>query len=239
MTIRYTIGAVCLSAALMTATTASAATVELEFQSDVNAFLDENDANPWLVMTDYTAGDTTVSDASVGAYRVKANLFGAAADFLAFCLEPLVDFDLPAPYDQINKFGTAVTTQLNMLAENALNLVKSHETAAAFQMAAWEITTENSAPFGLDDGFFTVAGGSVNANLAKGIAEGWLDDITNGNWSAPTSSYMIFSSDVSQDLITSVVISAVPLPTSGLMMMTALLGVGGLTARRRRAARRS
>jgi hypothetical protein len=239
MNTRYILGTVILSASLAAASTASAATINLQAQSDVNPFLDADDANPLLVMSDYTVGTTTIPNSAIGAYRVKAELFGAAADFLAFCLEPLENFALPAPYERLNKFGVEVTTHLNMLAENAMSLVQSHETAAAFQMAAWEITTENASVFDIDDGFFQVAGGSQNSDDAKDIAQEWLDNIQDDFWAAPSSSYMILSADGTQDLLTSVVISTVPLPATGLMMATALFGAGGIAARRRRVTRQA
>ncbi len=239
MTIRNTFGTVLVTAALMSGSTAAASTVTLEKQNETSVFLDENGENSWLVQTDYTVGSATIPNAAIGAYHIKADLMGGIANFLAFCLEPLQSFELPSEYQQVNRFGADVTMHLNMLAENALGEVNSHATAAAFQMAAWEITTESALSFGLDDGEFSVAGGSNNANAAKDLAGVWLNNIETNVWSAPTSSFLILSSDTEQDLLTSIQIAAVPVPASGLMLASVLIGAGGLTARRRRAAQRT
>jgi len=234
MNVRFPIGSALLSAAILTASNATATTLELEYQSETSAFYDANDENALLVVTDYLVSEAPVNGAAVGAYRIKADLMGVATDFLAFCLEPLTNFVLPATYERINKFGEDVTTQLNMLAENAFELVQTHETAAAFQMAAWEIATEDLAPFNLGNGNFQITGDSTASNLAEGIAQDWLDNITNATWGDPTSSYMILSAEGNQDLLTNVAVSTVPLPTSGLMMATVALGAGALATRRRR-----
>lgn len=216
---------------------ALAAPVNVTLQGS-HVMYDTNDQNAWYAETDYMAGDVSVTGIAAGAFRLfGTDEDGVISDFLAFCLEPLESLILPQVHQTGSNFSAAITTRLNTLAQNAMGLVTNHETAAAFQFAAWEITTETSGSYDILDGFFRVTGNLATSNAAEGIAQGWLDNIAEGSWGAPSESYMILNASGTQDLLTNVVtgdLAPVPLPASGLMLLTAAIGAGGMAARRRR-----
>jgi hypothetical protein len=235
MTIKFSTSAVALSAIMLMATDVSASTLTVSTQGS-HIYFDAHDENPLFARTQYNVGDQAVTEITAGAFRVTGtDINGISNDFLAFCLQPLEGLDLPRVHAIANNFSDAITGRLNILAENALDLVTSHETAAAFQMAAWEITTEiaNNA-YDIDEGLFRITSDLEKSNAAEGIAQGWLDSIETGFWGPATKSYMILSADGTQDLLTNVQIGTVPLPAPGLMLLVSILGAGSLSARRRR-----
>lgn len=227
------LASVALSALLVAASGASAAPVTVSQQSNVHVMYDVNNKNAWFATTQYSVGTKQVTNVAAGAFRLTAtDAAGTAMDFLAFCLEPLEGLVHPKLHEYGSLFTAAITQRLNTLAANAWGMVSDHRTAAAFQMAAWEITTETANLYDVDDGHFRITGNGEMSNLAEETAQIWLNNLSDGTWGATDKSYVIFNSNGTQDLLTNVAVSPVPVPASGLMLMAAL-GAGGVLARRR------
>lgn len=231
------IAAIAVSTTLAAASGAAASTVVVTTQGS-HVYFDANDANPLFARTEFNVGNDAVTNITAGAFRVTGtDINGVSNDFLAFCLQPLEGLDFTPVYDMVNNFNSGITDRLNILAENAFQLVNTHETAAAFQMAAWEITTEiASNAYDIDDGFFQITSDLTRSNAAEDIAQGWLERIETGTWGPSSTSYMILSAEGTQDLLTNVAtnVSTVPLPAPGLMLLASVIGAAGFSARRRR-----
>ena len=222
-----------LSTTLLAASSAAAATLTVSQQSDVHVMYDSDDQNAWYAATDYLVGSQEITNVAAGAFRLTGtDAYGAAMDFLAFCLEPLEGLLHPRDHEMGSNFSAAITQKLNTLAAFVWDSVSDHRTAAAFQMAAWEITTETSGIFDVDDGFFQITGDGNMSNLAEITAQSWLDNLSNGTWGDTDSSYMILNAQGTQDLLTNINMTPVPLPSSGMTLLAAI-GAAGFVARRR------
>jgi hypothetical protein len=202
---------------------ASAATYNVTAQGK-NVFLDANGKNAWYENVSYALNGSRVS-ASAGVFRMKlTGANGVAQDFLSFCLEPLEYLRIPRVYADGTSLSKTQVGSLGALVNNALKLVVNSRTAAAFQLAAWEIANEGGK-LDLNKGAFVVK--SANGNTV-GLAQGWLNAISGGKWAANTR-VRILTATQTQDLVTD--LPPVPVPAAGVLMMGAL---GGLAALRRR-----
>ena len=160
-----------------------------------------------------------------------------AASFTTFCVDIFHTLTTPSTYDfkAISQLTTNTTTltrlstlvgMSNLLINNASDKAT---TSAALQLAAWEIVNETSGTYGFSTGTFRSSGG--NSDGARTLAMTYLNNITSGQWQAPTGTLKYFYSANSQ----SQVLSAVPEPATWAMMIGGFGLVGG-TMRRRRAA---
>jgi hypothetical protein len=214
-------------AATLVALPASAATLDITKQGS-NAFKDKNGMNAWYESTTYSLGGKKVS-ASAGLFRLNAkDAKGVVKSFVAFCLEPLEILRLPKTYAIGTPLSQTVVGRLGALVSNALHLVKDSRSAAAFQLAAWEIANEGAkTKLSLSGGAFKVL--TANKKTVT-LAQNWLDGIGSGKW-APNPRVTIISAQDTQDLVTD--LAPVPVPAAGLMMMGALGGLAALRRRRR------
>lgn len=211
---------------------ASAATLDVSKLGN-NAFQDENNQNAWYVSTQFQVGSYTSGYVSAGAFRLQAeDAAGMIQNFVAFCLEPLETLTLPKSYEIGSTFAAPIVDALNALATYALPQVTNSQSAAAFQMAAWEITTETSASYDINGGDFQIIRNSTASNAAEAQAQGWLDMIGTSAW-ADTDDHMILNASGTQDLLTDVVVT--PLPASSLLLLSGLVGAGAVARRRQKA----
>lgn len=230
---KRTLIAASAAATLLTATVGSAATVTVEKQNATSIFKDENGQNLWYVPTKLTVGTYQSGWVAAGAFRLKDSN-GNIDDFLAFCMEPLMPMNTPIDYEMGSLFTTAVNHNLQTLAANAWDLVTNQITAGAFQMAAWEITTETAASFDINSGFFQIDASNRKSNKAEVLAQTWLTKVETNIWEAPQKEYLILNTQGNQDLLTN--IQSMPIPASGLLLIGGLVGAGTF-ARRKKAAK--
>ena len=207
---------------------ASAATINVTKQG-TNAFVDASGGNGWYQSTSYTLNGTGRS-AAAGMFRLTGtSTNGAVQDFLAFCLEPLETLTLPKDHTVGTTLGTSVLDRLGALMSNAFTLVTGSQSAAAFQMAAWEIANESNGSLDLANGGFRI---TAAAQGTQSLAQSWLDLIGSGQWTS-TGNVTILSASGTQDLLTN--IAPVPVPAAGVMLLGGLAGLGALRRRRKAA----
>ena len=207
---------------------ASAATINVTKQG-TNAFVDASGGNGWYQSTSYTLNGTGRS-AAAGMFRLTGtSTNGAVQDFLAFCLEPLETLTLPKDHTVGTTLGSSVLDRLGALMSNAFTLVTGSQSAAAFQMAAWEIANESNGSLDLANGGFRI---TAAAQGTQSLAQSWLDLIGSGQWTS-TGNVTILSASGTQDLLTN--IAPVPVPAAGVMLLGGLAGLGALRRRRKAA----
>ncbi|MFZ1726870.1 MAG: VPLPA-CTERM sorting domain-containing protein [Albidovulum sp.] len=214
-------------AVLLAAMPAAATTVNVTAQG-TNVFRDMNGQNAWFQSVSYTVNGTA-RHVSAGAFRfVGTTPNGNSQNFVAFCLEPLEWLSLRT-YTDGTSLSASVVGQLGSLLSNAFGMVNNSTSAAAFQIAAWEIVSESVGNYNLGSGAFQLT--SVNATT-RTLAQGWLDSISSGQWTS-TGGVRILTASGTQDLLTDM--APVPVPAAGMMLLGGLAGLVGL--RRRRKAR--
>jgi len=107
---------------------------------------------------------------------------GSVQRLRAVGLQPLEDLQFPMVFNlDAIQYGQTVIDDLNALSHNAWGLVTNETTAAAFQLAAWEIAHE-IGEYKIDDGHFQVTGDTSASNRAEETADGWLQSISTGVW---------------------------------------------------------
>ena len=160
---------------------------------------------------------------------------GKAATFLTYCIDIFHNLQ-PATYDFANVGllvpSAAKQTQLLALMGRSDTLVAAAsnktETAAAVQLAVWEIVNETGPVYGFSNGSFRSSGG--NSDGARTLALSYLNKITSGIWTAPTGHLKMLYAPNSQSQL----LSAVPEPSTWAMMIGGFGLIGGLARRRSR-----
>lgn len=213
-------------ASLAMAGAALSATVTVSQQNKTNTFADASGKNAWYQSTSYTLNGVART-AWAGLFRLtETTAGGKVTNFVAVCLEPLETLRLPKLYDESTPLSASVVGQLGALLSNALSLVKDAQSAAAFQLAAWEIANENGGNLSLKSGAFQL---KASAKGTDALAQAWLDMIAKGTWKK-NNQVMILQAPGTQDLLTDLP-AEVPVPAAGVLLVGAL---GGLAAVRRR-----
>lgn len=229
-----TLSSIFLASALLAAPS-SAATIDVSPVNSSSVFADENGQNKWYVATSIMVGARSFNNVAAGVFRVEGtDENNVISQFLAFCLQPLEHLTLPKTHTINDPFAPDVSASLQALASNAWDLVTDRVSAGAFQMAAWEIVSENGA-YDVHSGNFKVTSNRTRSNQAEATAQSWLDNIADNTWVASGNGFQILTAAGTQDLLTNVENPApVPLPASGLLLLAGLGGAGAVAAKRRK-----
>jgi len=184
-----------------------------------------------------TSPAAITSTPSAGGLLMQNASAPSSGSFVAWCLDVQSWLTSPATYSQVSGSafytGTVGATKVNALERLATAVLSSVDTiqeSGAFQLAVWEIVNESSGPYNLSSGNFLVGTAS---NGAKGLAQTWLSNLSNGTYSADTMTLGVWK-DVSgktQDL--GVFTLAVPEPDIYAMMAVGLRLMGWAVRRKK------
>ena len=232
LSIKALFGAAAIACALAT-TPVLAATMDVSAQHP-SVFGDATGANQWYVGVSYTNGTDTRRNVAAGAFRLKGkDDSGAVTNFVAFCLSPFEWLRLPLQYTVGTDLSSTVVGRLSALANGAWDKITDRHSAAAFQLAAWEIVSEKDGnDLDITRGLFRVT--AINSHTAGGIAQGWLKGVQGNKFTDGLKDITILSADNTQDLLTADLPPApVPLPGAAGLMLMALFALGGAAKARR------
>lgn len=181
-----------------------------------------------------TNGGDNYSTTTAGSFnwtRMGGDYAGPGADgsFLSYCIELSQHISYGQTYSYETRaleaspqpgagMGIARANLLRELWGRFHDGVTSNSTAAAFQLAVWEISH--------DDGLSLSSGSTTFQNLGSyfGVAQDWLDSLDG---TGPMADLLVMSHSSKQDQV-----FEIPNPASAAMLMMA--GVCGAATRRRR-----
>lgn len=183
-----------------------------------------------VILANPNGGNSGTSTLSAGMFRFVDAADAAMTAILAFCLEPGKGLTIGSPFSTTDapNISAARLAAVESLFSTSYSLVNNASTAAAFQLAIWEIAAETDA------GPYDLTGGNHSITASLGTTASTAQDFLDGLGGAATGSYSFTTyTNNGQDLI-SAAPSAVPIPASGLMIMTALGGLAAIGRRRRK-----
>lgn len=243
-------GALLAATLAVAGTAAGAATlpseVTVSYQNDSSAYLPADGGETWLQYVNIsTTADqgTGYARLAAGVLRLQAEAEGYVHSFNGFCIELGQALTLPRVYQTVTGsngstgglISSTILTNVGKLFTNAYAQVKDSKTAAAFQLALWEIAHEKSDTLSLDSGNVRSLPDLWYPDSAEAVADGWLKQL--GSWVDSGKFVGLVSAD-SQDLAGDLPTgdnepAPVPLPASALLLGA---GLSGLAALRRRKA---
>jgi hypothetical protein len=151
-------------------------------------------------------GDWDNEDAGLLRLRLE-NSDGSVSDLNTFSIQLNKRLDLPEEYS-LQYFDVSLEASLNALWSNAFGLVNGDKTAAAFQIAVWDLIYDDD--FDVTHGDMRVNG----YNSTEDLAQDWLDKIESGSWLAsPTVEIVALRSWRSEDLLFTQTRAVIPPPT--------------------------
>lgn len=217
---RFLIAPLALATALLGAAPAHAATVKF---SDF--------ANGSQTVTLSLSAPNGVITEPAYAGGLSATLNGGPS-FTTYCIDAYRSISLGQTYTDYTVVpGTAhafanarAYTDIGKLYAEG-NAVNGATAQAAFQIAIWEIAYETSSIYDLASGSATFYGGTADTSGALTLATSWLNALPGVTRSPYTLS--VLESTGHQDQVT-----AVPEPSTYLLMAGGLLGIGFVTRRR-------
>lgn len=175
--------------------------------------------------------DSPVYDGTFRAGQFEFVLDGIE-NIMAFCIEVTQGLRNGKTYDvNPSPFSTAVIENVDRLFTSAYDSVTDAVSAAGFQIALWEIVEDTASGFDLTSGVFMAP---TNSNATQQQVRNTAQSFLDGLATAGTGGYDLrfLTSPDSQDVVTFERVSPVPLPASGLLLLSA--GAGTVLLRRKR-----
>lgn len=207
-------------------------------------FANGNPGGPLLVGTGSTLNGSASNGSDgplyVGTFDLEQNYGSGWAPLITYCTEPNQNFLFG--YNPPDSVGITYTTDAltnghgftateanyvqilwaNKWADSQTSAAK----AAAFQSVVWEFTEDNT--INLTAGNFRLNPGDPYTNSVLLIAQGWINNITSGQWTN-AANLIVLTNPQSQDFLAQVV----PAPGAALGLLGGVLAMG--RNRRRRA----
>lgn len=209
-------------------------------------------------LTSYHTGWVTSSDPSVGPTNVRAGAFdlkaksGPLDDFIAYCIDIQHTFSgsttyeiVSGPTSLIPEITSSIANSVQALFNTSYSQVSDNlgtaNLSAGFQLALWEVLfEENAGAWDLGAGNFKVTGFGGAVGAAGDMLAATWDYLDTG---LKQDGYMNYDltwlqaevkGSKGQNLVTAVV-SPIPLPAAGPMLLFGLAGLGYIARRRKQA----
>jgi len=175
----------------------------------------------------------------VGTFDLEADYGSGFTPLITYCIEPnqmfLFGYNPPDSVgityqtDSLTNGHGFTATEANYVRILWANAWADSQTsaakAAAFQSVVWEFTEDNS--INLTAGNFRLNPADAYSDQVRGIAQGWIDNITGGVWTT-AANLIVLTHPESQDYLAEVV----PAPGAAVALVGGLMAIG---LRRRRA----
>lgn len=228
MSQRVFLAAAIVCGAIASAMPAAALTVTVSQQGS-NAFVDAAGQNGWQQTV-----NTNFGNFGAGVFRLRADEGSGPVNFLAFCVDLVQNLNLPGTYERKDDLFTGPVRQnIDALLSNAFlstpSLVTNSQSAAAFQIALWEIISDTT--YDLSTGNFRM----TNNPSGRALANTWLANVANGTWMPTGATFTFLHSDKLQDVLAIGIGGPTPVPLPATLWLMGA-GVAGLAAMRRRTA---
>ncbi|MDO9316196.1 MAG: PEP-CTERM sorting domain-containing protein [Burkholderiaceae bacterium] len=179
---------------------------------------------------EFSLSSSAYQGTQAGGFNVLLN---GSMNIATYCVDLLQHINLSGSYNDFTQVnGSAhlfansrANDDINRLFTSAGELVHDATTEAAFQLAVWELAYETDTDYSLNDGIAKFHG-SIGA---VGFANDWLSHLG----SKTSVNLQVLESRTFQDQVFA---NRVPEPSSAALIVAAMMGLGAVQRRRKRAA---